>query len=98
MADELIRTCPIGESTVQDSGVAARVDEVMAAAEESSAQVEAGPPGMVGSSKEYSTWKVPVLVPVAVIITVVDLETGLRTIVPVPAEERVTLIAMSLSS
>jgi len=71
------------------------LDEMIWAAELSSAHVEAGPPKMVGSSKEASTETVPE--DGKVTITEVARKSEFRIIVAVPADERVTTCAIKPS-
>jgi hypothetical protein len=101
VADELIRTCPIGERMVYTTASGAALAELptIPEAELSRAHVVAGPPGMVGSSNDISIWAALWELAIeADNMTVVDFITGLRTIAAVPAEDRLTDCAITLSS
>jgi hypothetical protein len=82
----------MGDRTVYttDNGEEFAELPTMPEAELRSAQVADGPPGMVGSSSDISIEAAVLELAIdADSKTVVDFETGLRTRVAVPAEERV---------
>jgi hypothetical protein len=95
LTEELTLTAPTGERTVHDIPEPnTLLDEVKAAAELRRAQVIVGPPTMVGSSRDISTWTVLTPLDDALSMTVVAFAVGSRTIVAVPTEERVTDLAI----